>query len=687
MYVHALTIFLGSFLLFQVQPIFGKYLTPHFGGSPSVWTTCMLFFQTVLIAGYAYAHGLSYLSRRKQAYLHLGILILSLFSFPLLLPDLLPLASYRTPVATILRLLATMVGVPCLLLAASAPLIQYWFITDNRGTSPWRLYAFSNAGSLLALLSYPFLVEPYLDIDHQGAVWGWGYFVYLACCFTCAAWPLLRRQPAMAGVESGSVSGSAGKTRIPAVDLILWFACSACGSATMLAITNQICQQVATVPFILVQTLAIYLGTFILCFGTGRVYSPWLRATFLLLALVSTQLSLTVGSGLDLHWQVALFMGALVAGCMLCHGELVRLQPCSSALTLYYLTIAVGGAVGAASISLLAPLVFRSYVELPLVIAADMALFLAAAYRLRQGQGTGRWLVILGGSLLALQLVFSGYYVRTLNTDVLESSRNFYGTLKVMLEKDPFGMSLNLKHGVTTHGRQYQEKALRHYATTYYGPYTGAGLALRLHPHRLATTGGQRNLRVGIVGLGAGTLATYGEPGDVFRFYEIDPDIIRLARDRFTFLRDSDARCEVIAGDARISMEMEAEQRAYQNYDVIIIDAFNNDTIPVHLATREAVELYLRHLKADGILLFHISNRLLDLMPVFARHGEQLGLAFAEIISPGEPNAGHSAASWVILARNGAFLDNGQVSSRFAPIPGRRVDWTDRYASILKVLK
>ncbi len=686
---YAITIFLGSFLLFQVQPILAKQLIPLFGGSPAVWTACMLFFQTVLVAGYAYAHGLTYLKKRKQAFVHLCLLGSGLLFLHLDLASSRPVIGMDSPIPTILWLLTTSVGFPFLMLSASAPLLQHWFIAGNQGKSPWKLYALSNAGSLMALLSYPVFFEPLIGISSQARIWGWGYTLYLTLCGVCLFRLLQGDNASKYPTDGAAEQSTKGQgTSITIADTVLWFACSACGSAMLLAVTNQICQQVAVVPFLFVLTLAVYLMTFIACFGVKRASDKRLSAAFLVVSFVFTVLALTAGNGFSLPVQMSLFIGTLVSCCMICHGQLVRLRPAPSALTFYYLVIALGGAGGAGFISLLAPQLFDSYVELPFLVIVVSLLFTVGAWRTRASKETPRWFLWLGGAILCSQIFFSQFYVRVLNQGVVESSRNFYGTLKVVEETDALGRRLTLKHGVIVHGRQYQDGSLRNLATTYYGPDTGAGLALRLHPRRFDATGdgNKRQLRVGLVGLGVGTLASYGETGDTFRFYEIDPAIISLAQKHFSYLHNSKARIEIVAGDARLSLQREARQGGQDKFDILVIDAFSNDTIPVHLITREAVELYLSQLRDDGILLFHISTRVLDLMPVLATHAAAYNMAAIKVVTPDEPNVGRYESHWAILTKNRIFLENELVrrwSCKFSP---RKIDWTDKFASIWHVL-
>jgi hypothetical protein len=669
-----------------MQPILAKQLTPFFGGSPAVWTTCMLFFQSALVAGYGYAHGLSRLKRPALPGIHLCLAAASFLLLNLDLSAHQQAISSDSPIPTILRLLTVSAGLPFLLLAASVPLLQHEFIARHQVPPHDRTYALSNTGSLLALLSYPLLIEPRLDIAAQARAWWWLYLLYAILCGCC-----LLRRPAPSGSPSRPLPLVTAPAPLPPhrAGAVQWLACSFCGSAIMLAVTNQIGQQVAVIPLLWVVTLAIYLATFIICFGTRRATGQRQDAAYLVLSFVSAILALTAGNAFSLPVQLVLFAGVLFPACMLCHGQLASLRPAADDLTFYYLVIAIGGACGGVFMALVAPQIFTSYVELPFLLVVVCILYLVGAWRTG---GTGRplrWQLALGGTLLCCQILFSGYYLRVIQSGVIEKSRNFYGTLKVVAEMDGSWRKLSLKHGVIVHGSQYTDGARQHYPTTYYGPDTGPGLALRLHPLRATPPGtpAQRGLRVGLAGLGVGTLAVYGRPGDTFRFFEIDPTEIHLAREHFTFLRDSPANVDIVTGDARLSLEREARQPHHERYDVLVIDVFSSDTIPVHLITREAVRLYVDLLQPDGILLIHLTTSWLDLMPVLAGHAEALGMTLKYVASSDEPEAGRYGSRWAILSNNHEFLDRAEVKGRFADFSPKRVEWTDRFSSIWQVVK
>lgn len=686
--LYATAVFLGSFLLFLIQPLYGKALLPLFGGTPGVWSTCIFFFQTALLAGYVYAHILTRLGRRWQLTIHIPLLVVAYVSLTKLPATPAASATAENPIAGILLLLATEIGLPYLMLAASAPLLQYWFVGASPGRSPWRLYALSNAGSLLALFSYPFLVEPQLGLVYQWSLWGWGFVLYILVCGCSGLAPYLtKKEPHTAQPPSAEPAhDNPAKTRLSPGSTFFWLACSACGSATLLAVTNQICQEVAVVPLLWVLPLALYLATFIACFSGRNVYHRNAWGWLLFAGVVAGDLALGVGSVLSLPLQLLLYLVLLVACCMVSHGELYRLRPAVSDLTGYYLCIAAGGALGSAFVTLVAPLVFTSLFEFPLVVLANIFLLLLLCFRDRQQERFPRWLVWSGGLVFAAQLIFTVRYETSQTEEVLVSRRNFYGTLRVEKGADSLGHLLVLKHGFTKHGTQYLDANLRRYATAYYGPFTGAGLALRLHPNRFSQETDKRRLKVGLVGLGAGTLAIYGESGDTFRFYEINPDVVALARSHFSYLNDAVARIEVVPGDARLVLQDEARRGESQQFDVMLIDAFSSDAIPVHLATRQAVALYLQHLKPDGILLFHVSNRYLDLKPVITGHGMATGLSVLNFVTAEEPRIGRNTAVWVALTRNRAFMGNGQVMARQTPLSRRIVDWTDDYSSIWDVI-
>jgi spermidine synthase len=687
MILHAATIFLGSFLLFQVQPLIGRFILPWFGGTPAVWTTCMLFFQSLLLAGYAYAHYATGFSRRRQAILH-GLLLLGALLFLPVTPDPAvwkPAADAR-PILAILTLLGATVGVPYLLLSASAPLVQFWFIHDLPGRSPYRLYALSNAGSLLALLTYPFLIEPTLTLHRQVVLWSWGFALYACLCAYCAMRPAFNRQgnPSRTADGAGRLPGSAEGTGapLPPRDIVLWFLLSACSSALLLATTNQLCQEVAVVPFLWIVPLALYLITFIICFRNEHGYDRTLWGLLLVAGIGFACRTVNLGMNAALSAQVLVYTATLFVGCMVCHGELVRRRPAPARLTFFYLAISAGGALGGILIGLAAPLLFTGFWEYLLSLCLTAVVVACAWFLGGQAQPAPRWLLPAAGFGLLALIGFSFKHILADAPSTLTAVRNFYGVLRVQRFRNANGDYLALMHGRVMHGCQFQDDSRRSQATSYYTAESGVGLAFRRHPNR------HRPLRTGLVGLGAGTLAVYGRSGDTLRYYEINPAVIDLARSRFTFLRDSAATVETVPGDARLVLEAEAAAGACADFDLLVIDAFSSDAIPIHLLTGECFALYAQRLRADGLIAIHITNRYLDLAPLVRAEGEAAGFRVGLIASDRDAETISSRTQWIVMGRDKRFFSDEAVSKRLQPLPPpvSRL-WTDDYASLWPLIK
>ncbi len=698
MVIYGATLFLSAFLLFVIQPLLGKCLLPWYGGSPAVWTSCMLFFQVFLLAGYAYAHFLAVrISGRRQVLIHLLLLAASLATLPVLPSLRWKPSAGRWPVLMIPGLLAMCAGVPYTLLAATTPLLQSWFAQSRPGGSSYRLYSVSNAGSLLAVLGYPFLIEPAFSLHVQGTLWSWGYCVFAAACVICGERfrRALEMRPAPAR-ESGPVSSTAISSGQPRLfQRALWLMLPACSSLVLLSTTNQLCQDVAAIPLLWVLPLGLYLLSFVLCFASPRFYSRVFFGVLLMAASAWSCQLLFEGVFAGLSSQIASICVTLVAACMVCHGELAKSKPEPSHLTGYYVMIAAGGALGSMFVAIACPLIFKGYWEYHLGLLAPPLLLLVILIG-ESGGGPSRSrlaaCLVLGSALLALAFVLEEH-LRLVSTGNLEMSRSFYGVLRVFEEDrgDPRFHRVTLMNGRIQHGFQYQAPFRRGWPTSYFGPESGAGLALRYHPNRTAGDPERRSLRVGVVGLGAGTLAAYGRPRDYIRFYEINPDVIRVARRYFSFLRDCPARLDIVEGDARISMERERNDGGLQGFDVLAIDAFSGDAIPIHLLTRECLDLYLSHVRPDGILALHVSSRYFDLRPV-ARgfEGARPGLRALLVSNTLNRNQGIEASDWVILTSNEQFLNTSQVQS--AVRPWRAEDpiaraWTDDRSNLFQLLR
>jgi hypothetical protein len=722
--MHALTIFLGSFLLFQVQPLIGKYILPWFGGTPAVWTTCLLFFQLMLLAGYSYAHLIALrLPARIQAGLHTGLLAATLLLLPIAPSPDWKGAPTGDPTWQILALLAVTIGGPYLMLSATAPLLQSWFSRAYPGRSPFRLYALSNVGSLLALFSFPLVFERFLPLPTQSWLWSLTYGLFVVVCGLCA-WRLWQGKTGGAAAGPGAADANtsgwcdrtgarvmlAGEETVEppaAADILLWLGLTACGSVMLMATTNQICQDVAAVPFLWVLPLSLYLLSFVICFDREGWYRRSWFALALIAGVVLSSGALFLAGVFSVKAQIAIHSWTLFACCMCCHGELVRLKPHPAYLTLFYLLIAAGGAVGGILVALAAPVVFSGYYEFPVGMAASCLMVLLAGRRRRVPASTparvrGRWPVrVLWGvaGLLAVFLLreLLDMQATPAGRRVIAVDRNFYGAVRVSLDdpETPARRRMTMAHGTTIHGFQFRDQRRRREATMYYVRQSGVGLALSRHPRRGGNPGG---LRIGVIGLGTGTLAAYAQAGDYLRFYEINPSVVRLAEEQFTFLEDARAAgadLQVWLGDARIVLEQQLAQAQSQRFDILVVDAFSSDAIPVHLLTRQSADAYVGHLAPDGVLAIHVSNRSLDLSPVVRGLAEHLGQEACPIDCPappeeeGRPQPG-GASEWILVTGNKQFLSDPEIArARHAwPAQARPPQlWTDDFSSLLGVLR
>jgi len=672
--IYALTIFASAFLLFLVQPIMAKQILPWFGGSAAVWTTCLMFFQLVLLLGYAYADWtVRFLKPRPQVMLHVALIIISLVSLPIIAGSGWKPDGDEDPTWLILGLLAATIGLPYFLLSTTGPLLQAWFARSfPNASNVYRLFALSNGASLIALVAYPFVVEPYITTREQSIGWSFGYALFVALCAGSALFSLrASRQTARLQTEIPAAEGP--KPR--ATDYLLWLTLAALGSFMLIAVTNHITHDVASVPFLWILPLTLYLLSFVLCFEGRNWYQRQIFFGPLLVIVGAMAWALhTNGGVMDIKQAIPLFATGLFVMCMFFHGELAALKPAPRHLTSYYLMISLGGAIGGLLVGFVAPKLFNTYYEFGLGLFFTA---LIAAYLAR------RTLVIVP----VLALVAAGFtawqihtYINMLSKDTRVMSRNFYGTLRV---KD-FGDensdgTRRLMHGVIMHGEQFLAPARRMEPTTYYGQTSGVGRIIDIKRDSA------KEIRVGVVGLGAGTLAIYGRPGDVYRFYEINPEVIELAKTEFSFLGSSSAQIETLLGDARLTLEREPAQR----YDVLAIDAFSSDSIPTHLMTYQAMGVYLKNIKPDGVIAFHVTNRFLHLAPVVKRIADEHGLHTVLVADDPESGSDLANTDWVLVSRSKAVLENPRITESIeaiGEIPGLRL-WTDSFNNLFKILK
>jgi hypothetical protein len=955
---YALAIFVSAFLLFQVQPLIGRFILPWFGGGPSIWTSCMLFFQVLLLGGYLYAHLLSVrLKPRTQVVTHLSLLAISLVFLPIAPGNSWKPVGDQEPLLQILLLLLATVGGPYFLLSSTGPLMQKWFSQSFRDRSPYRLYALSNIGSLLALLSYPFAFEPWLTLRQQ--VWSWsvGYGVFVALAAWCAI--RLWREHAVAGPQAATAASDSSVNQVslaadarvqrPGIGaMLLWLGLAACGSAMLLATTNQLCIDVATVPFLWVLPLSIYLISFIICFDSPQWYDRRVYGLLLMACCPVACWVISEGANVNISKQVVIYSTVLFACCMTCHGELVSCRPHPKFLTQFYVLVSAGGALGGVFVAIVAPYTFHGYWEYHISLLACCAITLIAwcvqrvwqrtlsiefwtwvtlviahfglvwhfvhtpmiksikasdetmmlgiytavqftgllfagvlsrrrgllsavwivqsiaasgwllgyALRFPQLLNSSMWIVLCVAALAfpilaavvswffgipapperrnylvgaislitgliccwllyeewrqvslmpdkasrwmytiimvmaaaspfiaavrlwlfrppdedSRQLLFPGavypavcgicgglLYFRWIEswhaislmsttaaavlmewssvgfrgagraslgfvfwvpcitlvlllgnklaeivksdnassdtTQTVYTSRNFYGVLRVKHEAsreeddDFIPPKYSLTHGQIKHGFQFVDDYWKRQPTTYYGRDSGIGLAIAIS-RRTAQESDAHPLRVGVVGLGTGTIAAYGEDGDYFRFYDINPDVVRLSDKYFTYLKDSAARTEVVIGDARIVMERELVAGDSQQFDVLAIDAFSSDAIPVHLLTSECGDIYRQHLRPGGILAVHISNRFLDLNPVSRGLAEHLGWQAVRIENSKDDLTGVYSSTWVLLTSRRDFADHAEIQAAEEPWKDseRILHWTDDYSGLWQVL-
>ena len=666
---YAGTIFLSSFLLFLVQPLIARLILPWFGGSAAVWTTCMLFFQALLLAGYAYAHWLARLSsKRTEAVIHTVLLLVAVATLPIALSEAWKPTGEEEPVSRILVLLCISVGLPYFLLASTSPLLQAWFARARPGENPYRLFAISNLASLLALLGYPFLVEPFFGGVQQVQIWSWLFAAFALAC-AVMAW----RTPAR--VVETKAAEAATTERSP---WVMWIALSATGSVLLLAVTNHLTQNVAAVPLLWLAPLTLYLLTFIIAFEGKNWYRlEWVWVILLALLGLMGWLLVDADYDFELAWQLGIFLPGMFIGCLFCHGELYKLRPAPSRLTGFYLAVSAGGALGGLLVAVVAPLVFSGYYELGIalvVLGTLAALRLATVGRI---PAIASLVVLLG---IAACAAYDGLRY---HRDVLDATRNFYGVLRVKEYGRPGEEShlRRLVHGTIMHGEQYMHPRFKDERTTYYHEDSGIGAAILSLPEG-------RPGRVGVIGLGTGTIAAYGRPGDTYRFYDINAKVMEIAQRDFTYLSDSKAKIELALGDARLSLEREAPQ----NFDVLAVDAFSSDAIPVHLITREALATYLKHMKPDGIVAFHVSNRFLDLIPVVARIAKENNAHAVLVRDDPDEEEDHrrSRSDWVLVSRDPAALEREAMVERDATEAEDRPEWrtwTDDYSNLIQILK
>ncbi|MBV9888682.1 MAG: fused MFS/spermidine synthase [Acidobacteria bacterium] len=681
--LYSLTVALGAFLLFLLEPLFAKMILPRFGGSAAVWSTCLVFFQSALLLGYYYADVLSRrLSAATQTSTHIALLVVSLGLLPVAPHAVLNSISSYHPAFHILVLLTASIGLPFVLLSATSPLVQAW--KSRMDAAPYHLFAISNFASFVALLSFPFLIEPRISSHRQAQLWSTLYAVFVAVC-SVTGWMSRREETGFESTVPREVQvdavadvhdASSKPESLPSRVWILWLALSACGSVLLLATTNHLTEDVAPVPLLWVLPLALYLLTFTMAFARRSLYSRWLMVRIIGVMLASLGYAIYDPSFTEsVQVAVPLFCLGLFVCCLFCHGELARLRPAPEQLTTFYLVVAAGGALGAVLVGLIAPLLFAATYEFPLALCFTA---LVAAAVLWDTGWTSRAFWTVGTAALVAVLA---YHVHAYEKNSILVVRNFYGGLRVQLHQDWLKRPYRtLYHGMIEHGAQYIDSPKSADPTTYYARNSGVGLALDFL--------GQYPRHIGVVGLGSGTIAAYSRRGDVLRYYEINPLIVQIANNQFSYLQNARTNGVDLAiriGDARLSLEADDAE----HFDVLVIDAFSGDAIPVHLLTREAVALYLRRLKSDGILAIHTSNTYLDLNPIVKLLADDAGCESRLISNIDDQRKLVDAADWMLLTHNQDFLlklDETTLQDSI-DMPRELRVWTDDYNNLFQILR
>ncbi len=642
-----------------------RMILPWFGGTAAVWATCLLFFESVLVAGYLYAHwSIERLGPRAHAGLHTALLAAAAVLLPVVPSAAWKPSGVEDPALRILALLVVAAGLPCLLLSATSPLAQAWYNRTDKSGRPYRLYAVSNLACMAALLSYPVLVEPYFGVRAQTAAWSAGFVLFAVlstlAAVRSAAPPKLIRDP----------DGRKPNRRPGLRAHLVWLGLAACPSVLLLGLTNELTQNIAPAPFLWIMPLSVYLLSFILCFGRPRTYRRDAYLGILAGALPAMALAIMAREGnTDPRIAAPLFSAGLFVACMFCNGELVARKPDPAFLTSFYLMISTGGALGGVFVALIAPRLFAGYFELPLALVATAMSALAISTRVSI-RTAGMWAAIC---LIVLAVAFMS--ISTYAAGSRFAGRNFYGAILVKDEPNAAigGPVRVLMNGTIQHGSEVLSTRDHPKPTMYYGPESGAAVAIRTTRHSAQ--------RIGVIGLGAGTLAAYAQPGDDYRFYEVNPLVVSVARSQFDFLRACNGRADVVLGDARLSLERDAPQ----NFDALVVDAFSSDSIPVHLLTREAFALYFRQLAPNGILAVHITNRFLDLAPVVITGTAPFGATAARVETYADPQDAISRSDWILAGREKGWIERANLTPIHAPRGFRA--WTDDYSNLLRVLK
>jgi hypothetical protein len=663
-YLFAGAVFLASFLLFLVEPIAAKQLLPALGGSAAVWLTCLVFFQTALLAAYLYAH---WLAHRSHWILHVVLLVLATGS-ALVWSTHTPVLNSAHPIASIFSALGLSIGLPFLMLGATSPLLQVWLARIQSSPIPWRLYALSNLASFLALALYPTLIEPYFPLHTQRALWFCAFAVF-ALLSALLTWTTRARASTQPAQEDDPPSA-----RAPFLHKVLWLLLPMGAAMQLSAVTAYLTSNIAAIPLLWILPLGVYLITLVLAFQFQHVLPRAIITRLLVVMLAGLAYMLTqTDMKQPIYRVIGFFLAEVFIACLFCHTEAYALRPRrSTESTLFYLLFAAGGALGSFLIGIASPLAFSNNYDLVLTFLVTALLALAVTW-------SSSWqhrLLWVTASALLVALVVMLHTANGRNTPL--AIRNFYGGLRVRQAlRYPTATVRTLLNGTIQHGMQIFSPELRRTPTTYYADDSGVGIALHHCCQGRART-------IGVIGLGVGTIAAYGQPGDHIEFYEINPAVQPIARNLFTYIGESPATVSIVEGDARTSLANQPPQQ----FDVLVVDAFSGDAIPLHLLTTEAVNIYKRHLAPGGILAFHITNQHVSLEPEIALLAKAAGMTAMRVSSGTNEETGEYTATWMLLTGNTNFFAQSAVAARIrkpSELPGLRV-WTDDYSSLLPLL-
>ena len=693
MHRYSIVVFLSAFLLFQVQPLIAKVILPWFGGTASVWNTCMMFFQIVLLLGYLYSHGLRMLTKPRTSWIiHSVVLLLALLMLPALPSEHLKPENYSSLSGEIIRVLSLSVGIPFFVLATTGPLIQAWQSVSHgvgaeseSAASPYRLYALSNIGSLLALITYPFLFEPNLRLQNQSWIWSGLFVLFVASCIYSG----MQVRSFDSWNRSIETDTKAEAEVVGIGRMLLWLLLAMIPSVMLLATTNLMCQEIASVPFLWILPLALYLISFIICFEKPGWYHRGVFLPLLLFGVAAGVLVALLNVYASALLQVAILSLSLFACGMTCHGELERLKPHASRLTLFYLFVSLGGSIGGVFVVLVAPRIFSGFPEFQLALVG--ALLVGVGIPCFQNTvSMGRKIVVGFSGLIIGGLVLATFFdsqMQESKKSVLLDGRNEYGIFSVTDD----GKRRNFISGNINHGSQIFRPVPSFEPHSYYADGSGFSICIKTQRELATLEAPQRDgtqrvgIKVGVLGLGIGSMLAWAEPDDQFVFYEINPRVEEIAREWFTFLPTFDDQCEVIIGDGRIMLEAETKKGINREFDVLAIDAFSSDSIPIHLLTDECFDVYEKHLKENGILLFHISNRFIDLRPVLFSATKARGLSATWVVH--ESDTADHTGDWILVTNeNVANYNRIRSVSRNYEVPENAPRWTDDFASLAPVI-